>query len=134
MTPRVFLDCGAYSARHQGGHVDLDEYCRFIDAHHGQYEVCAALDVIPDRSLGPEEVERAAIMSYRNFRAMRDRCLSPLPVFHMGERWYWLRRLIVEGERRIAVSVYGTTFAQEQWLGQLFSVTEKAGVRVHGSA
>jgi len=77
----VFIDSGAFSAKHSGAEIDIDKYCDFIKESGAS--VYAALDDID-----------SAKNSYNNLIYMHKQGLKPVPVFHMGETVYDLERLL----------------------------------------
>lgn len=94
---RFFLDSGAFSAWSKGAVIDLDEYIAFIKANIEHIEAYANLDCIPGapgRDATAAEREAAARQSWENFEYMRSEGLDPIPVFHVGERWEWLERMM----------------------------------------
>jgi len=74
--PKIFLDCGAWSAFTQGVGIDIDSYIEFIEKYAHHFSVYSNLD-----DMGSPE------QTYANQRYMEDAGLSPLPVFHTGEPW-----------------------------------------------
>lgn len=104
----ILLDSSAYTAWSQGHEISLSDYIDFIHKHRGSITGgYVALDVIPGRrgtrKPNPSEVEDAAQRGYANLCEMRKAGLDPMPVFHYGERWYHLERLIGEGFTRIGL-------------------------------
>jgi hypothetical protein len=81
--PRLFADSGGFSAFTQGAAVDVHEYIAWIKRWHHLFDTYANLDVIGD-SRG----------TARNQAIMEDAGLSPLPVFHTGESWDVLHRMV----------------------------------------
>lgn len=82
---QLFLDSGAFSAMTQGTTISLDEYIAFIHANKAHIALYAVLDVIGD-----------AAGTLRNQRIMEEAGLSPLPCFHFGEPWKYLRMYVDE--------------------------------------
>lgn len=139
--PKLMLDSGAYSAWKRGVAVDLDSYMGYIDRNHDLLHTYVNLDVIPGAPGRPStqaEVEEAAKASYRNHRRMRKAGFDPMPVFHFGESFDWLYRLLDDGEPYIGIGGMGNTTATTQvdFLDRVFTViTDRAGiptVRTHG--
>lgn len=80
----VFCDSGAYSAMTVGAAIDVREYGRWLVAHRDAFDVYSNLDVIGD-----------ADASARNQAVLEGEfALSPMPVFHPGEPWDALERLV----------------------------------------
>lgn len=121
----LMLDSGAFSAWNRGREIDLDHYVAFILTHseHLDYYVC--LDVIPG-SFGvtpsPSEVEISAQRSWDNLLYMESHGLIPIPVFHMGEQFKWLRRMLEHGCPYIGISPANdrTTDKKKLWLDRVF--------------
>lgn len=138
------LDSGAYSAWAKGESIDIDSYITYIKKHEHLLYSYVNLDQIPgipDRPRNMQDVEASAKASYANFKKMKKAGLNPIPVFHRGERWYWLEKMLDEGEGYVGVSpssyIVGVSTAQE-WLDKVFTrLTDKDGkalVKVHGFA
>lgn len=77
---KLFLDCGAYSAMKKNQTVDMDAYIEFVKKHADGLTIYAALDVIDG---SPEE-------TLANYRIMKEKGITPLPVYHGGEDWKYL--------------------------------------------
>jgi len=127
------LDSGAFSAWNSGTAIDLDQYIAYIKAHAEFIDYYVALDVIPG-SFGvtpsPEEVEVSAQKSWNNLLYMQSEGLEPVPVFHMGEQFKWLRRMVEHGCKYIGISPANdrTTSAKREWLDRVFDeITDKDG-------
>lgn len=136
-----FLDSGAYSAWSRGTVIDLDEYCAFIKANIEHIEVYASLDVIPGVHGGiatPKQRDEAAEQSWANYLYMRREGLDPLPVFHYGEDFRHLERMLDYGCDYIGigglVAVPGDK--RRTWLDRLFTrITDENGhpiIKTHG--
>jgi hypothetical protein len=70
---RILLDSGAFTAFRAGKTINVDDYCRFIEDLPFKPWRYFNLDVIGD---GPA--------SERNYQIMRERGLSPVPIFTRG--------------------------------------------------
>lgn len=139
--PKLMLDSGAFSAWKRGVEVNLNQYMGYIDRNHDHIHTYVNLDVIPGapgRASTQAEVEEAAKASYRNHRRMCKAGFSPMPVFHYGESFDWLHRLLDDGETYIGIGGMGNTTASTQvaFLDRVFTViTDTAGlptVYTHG--
>jgi len=71
---RILVDSGAFTAWKAGKSVDLDEYCRFIEALGDLPWRYFMLDVVGDP---------AATM--KNYEIMLNRGFNPIPIFTRGE-------------------------------------------------
>lgn len=123
----LFLDSGAFSARSQGAKIDIQEYIQFIKEHEDVIDVYANLDVIGD-----------AKATYKNQRTMEKAGLSPLPVFHQGEKIWYLERYL---ERYDYIAFGGMVGSNSGtlilWLDRIFQdfICDSRGlpkVKVHG--
>jgi hypothetical protein len=144
LTPQqfcFFLDSGAYSAWTRGAQIDIDEYIAFIRCNIEHIEVYASLDVIPGRpGRASTEAQRhqAAEQSWANYLYMVRDGLDPIPVFHYGEDFKYLERMLAFGCTYIGigglVSVTGPN--RMSWLDRVFARLTDAGghplVRTHG--
>jgi hypothetical protein len=138
---RVMLDSGAYSAWTHNKSISLPEYIQFIEACKDHVWLYVNLDVIPgsiDRKRTEADTSKAAKQSYANLQKMKEAGLKPLPVFHQGEDWSWLEKMIEDGEEYIGISTAKNqpNIVQEKWLDKFFSVvTNRDGrpvIKVHG--
>jgi len=71
---KYFYDSGAFSAWASGKEIKLEDYIAFMKEHKDEVDVYANLDVIG-----------CAEGTVKNYLAMREADLDPLPVFHFGE-------------------------------------------------
>jgi hypothetical protein len=138
---RLFLDSGAFSAWRKRHIIDVRAYIKFVREAEPWITTYANLDVIPgrsDRVRTTADAETSAAQSYRNLQIMKDAGLKPLPVFHHGESFKWLERMLADGEGYIGVSTAKNLLhdVQRRWLGEFFrEVTDQRGrplIRVHG--
>ena len=136
------LDSGAYSAWKKGELLPIKEYIAYIKEHAELLHSYVSLDVLPGRAEKMDRsqagIEKSAEASRRNHQIMRDAGLSPIPVFHMGERFAWLERMIDDGEPYIGISPYhrASQSAAGAWLDQCFTrLTDSRGrpvAKTHG--
>lgn len=99
---KLVVDSGAYSAWSIGKEFDMDEYIDFLNdtkAIDAAFWVAEA-DVIPG-SFGvdptEEEILQAPEKSWENYLYMTKKVKHPkkiLPIFHQGEDFYHLRRML----------------------------------------
>lgn len=136
-----FLDSGAYSAWTRGTAIDIDEYCAFIKANIEHIEVYACLDSIPGKpgkAASERQRQEAAELTWSNYLYMKAEGLDPLPVYHYGEDFKFLDRMLDYGCQYIGigglVSVPGQM--RKHWLDRLFKrITDADGkplVKTHG--
>lgn len=72
--PRIFLDSGAWSAFTLGSPIDLKEYVKFITRFSHWFKAYSNLDDL-----------QSPVITKNNQKALEDKGLYPLPVFHTGE-------------------------------------------------
>lgn len=138
---KLMLDSGAFSAWKRGLSIDIDEYIAYIKHNEHLLHTYVNLDVIPGspgKPITQAEVDAAAKASHRNLVHMRKAGLRPIPVFHYGESFDWLHRLLDEGEDYIGLGGTGNASRPEQvdFFDRAFTVmTDRAGnplVKTHG--
>lgn len=100
----LLLDSGAFSAWSLGKSVDLNAYCDYIERNQEWIGNYVALDVI-----NPKDTLAAAEASFQNLLTMRKRGLRPIPVFHVGESFDWLKRMLDLGCDYIGLSATSLT-------------------------
>jgi len=120
--PHLFLDSGAFSAHKSKGKIVLMDYMEFVKKHEKHLDLYANLDVIGD-----------AQKTLDNQFEMEKQGLKPLPTFHYGENWDYLKDYINMGYKYIA---FGGLVGKNQrarllFLKQAFSMIPK-NVKVHG--
>jgi hypothetical protein len=121
----LFVDSGAFSVKHAGKEIKIDDYIHFIYDNADKITTYANLDVIGEPGASKE-----------NQRIMEAAGLSPLPVVHFQaemkevyELASWYPYIGIGGpgpSKKVAVHRYFTQLA--------FTVARKAnkGVRIHG--
>lgn len=138
---KLMLDSGAFSAWNQGGVIELQEYMEYIQEFESRLFSYAVLDVLPfglEARRSVEAIEHCAAASYKNLKTMQREGLQPLPIFHQGERFYWLEKMVGEGEPYIGLSTRKDlwTSAQRGWLDRCFNfLTDARGaplIKTHG--
>lgn len=143
-TVRLLLDSGAYSAWRKGAHIDIKDYIAYCVERKHLIHKAVNLDEIPgnfnSHYTTSAEVEESAKRSYANQQRMKEAGLSPIPVYHQGERLHWLEQMLRDGEPYIGLSprIYYRTAEKMQWLDSVFDVlTNSDGrpfVQTHGFA
>lgn len=97
---KLFIDSSAYGAWTQGAEINIDEYIKFLNDNSGKFAVIASLDVIPGTKGEPstrQQVQEACEKSWENYLYMYDRMIDKnelIPVFHVGEPWDALHRIL----------------------------------------
>lgn len=140
----LILDSGAYSAWVKKVDINIEEYIQFCLDNLSYLDYIVNLDVIPgewgQKSPSQEERERSASLGYKNYYYMIDRGIPKdklIHVFHQGEEWAWLIRMVKEIPY-IGLSPANdrTTDEKRVWLDQCMDfVTDKTGmplVKFHG--
>jgi hypothetical protein len=158
MKGNIILDSGAFSAWRSGKSIDLDALCEY--AHKAIEEGkkynktirVVNLDVIPGkvgetqqlnkvlsgaRKENLELIDSAAKAGYKNMLRMIENGITPIHVFHQGEKWKWLDRM-VESVPYIGVSPANDMpmKSKRQWMYTVFSYLYKNNIKVdtHGFA
>ncbi len=86
--------------------MDLGKYIAFIHKFHPYLESYMNLDVMPGTPGGVKtqsQVEESAKQGWANLMRMRKEGLNPIPVYHIGERRYWLEKMLGEGFGTLAL-------------------------------
>lgn len=156
----VLIDSGAFSGWNKGQPIDLDEYIAYC---HEGIENCerankkvraVCLDVIPGkkgetanlgRLTGSKEtlqknkdlINKAAQQGFDNMMAMKKSGITPIHVYHQGEDWSWLGKML-EHTDYIGISPANdlAVNARNRWMESVFTYLYKNGVDVktHGFA
>lgn len=156
----VILDSGAFSAWNKGKIVNLDEYITYIkeaqesSLKHNKTLHVVNLDVIPgeagktkslNKIIGSKDdliankrvINEAAKQGYKNLKKLKRNGINPIHVFHQGEDFKWLDRM-VELVDYIGVSP-ANDMPQESkktWMQSVFEYMYKRNINVktHGFA
>lgn len=142
----LILDSGAFSAWSQGASIDIDKYCQFALENINIIDYVVNLDVIPgkfgQKNLPKTEIERSASQGYENYYYLLNKGIPKeklIHVFHQGENFRWLDKMVSEIEY-IGVSPANdrTTPEKLAWLDLCMDhVLDKNGfpkVKFHGFA
>jgi hypothetical protein len=122
--PKVFLDSGAFSAKNQGVEIKVEKYAEWLAKYQDLFECYANLDVIGDDE-----------GTWKNQLFLESQGLAPVPVFHVGEPWKSLDRLL---ERYDYIALGGMVGPTRQslapWCVQCFKRARETGrvIRFHG--
>lgn len=132
----IMIDSGAFSAWSKGIEIDLEEYAEWV-ANVATYNRvrsldCVALDVIPkDKS----EREESAKQSFKNYLRMKKLGVDSIPVFHYGETFKWLDKMLEHTNHIGLGGVARLRIDNRQWLDKVFRYLDKQnirGLKVHG--
>jgi len=156
----IILDSGAFSAWNKGEKIDIDDY---IESAHEVIEKAAEknkethvvnLDVIPGKvgktkdlnalagskekmKTNRKKIEKAASQGFENMKIMIENGITPIHVFHQGEDWKWLDKMI-EYTDYIGISPANdlSQDAKHRWMESVFEYLYKNGadVKTHGFA
>lgn len=130
----MFLDSGAYSAWSRGAVIDIDEYARYVLDRPGVFQVVANLDVIPGAwGVVPTQaqIDESASRGWENYYYLEKKLapagVTPMHIFHQGEDFKWLRKLMDEAEYfGVSPGNDRTTKQKIEWLDQVFQVLTDA--------
>ncbi len=121
----LILDSGAYSAWKKQEDLDVYKYIEFIAKYQDVLFAYVNLDVIPGAwGMTPSiaQVEDSARKGWENANTIREAGFEAMPVYHMGERRYWLEKMVNEGFEYIGISPANdrTTEQKRVWLDEVF--------------
>lgn len=136
----LMLDSGAFGAWTRGESIDVEDYIAFVREFGDLFHSVVNLDVIPGdfgRKKTVRDVEHAAEASYENLQAMKEAGIPAVPVFHQGEDWRHLTRLLEDGEPYVGISPSGDSISMNHgWFEQVFDrITDSRGmpyIKTHG--
>lgn len=129
----LLMDSGAFVANSRKVSISLDAYIDYLKSNRRYLWNYVNLDIIPSG-----DAEAAAKASCFNLDHMLAAGLTPMPVFHYGERFYWLEYLVKEGHQHIGIGglVKLPSAVRYKFLDQVF--TRLCGgaphttIKVHG--
>lgn len=147
-TGKLFADSGAYSAHTKDKRVDVEDYIGYLNEMDSYLEIFAQVDEIPGKFRQPktkEQLAQAPERSWENYLYMRERVKSPdklLPIFHMGEDFKHLHRMLdatFEGGKHIpyigiSPANDSTTNFKDKWAEQVFRIirdSKNPNVKTH---
>jgi hypothetical protein len=141
---KFILDSGAFSAWTKQKEINLDAYIDFCKKHDQYIDHIVTLDVIPgkwgEKEITPDDFEQSAKKGWENYIKMRDAGLPMnklLHVFHQGESFKWLEKIVNEFEY-IGISPGNDrgTLNKMKWIDQCMKyVCDKDGypkIKFHG--
>lgn len=156
----MLIDSGAFSAWNKREQLDISNYieycheCIEIAAKNNQAIRVVNLDVIPGSKGQTKElnkfigcakkiqqnkqlIEEAARQGYRNLKLMTSEGITPIHVFHQGEHFKWLDRM-VEYTDYIGISPANDmpTDSKIKWIESVFTYlyTNNINIKTHGFA
>lgn len=120
------LDSGAYSCWRRQEDLTVEEFVDFVIDNEQYVDTVVNLDVIPGefgRVPSPVEVEESAKKGWDNLEFMLKEEIIPIPVFHQGERFYWLEKMLDRGFDYVGISPANdrTSNQKQEWLDEVFS-------------
>lgn len=152
---RVILDSGAFSAWVKNKTIPIDAYIKYaqeaikIAADDNKQLRVVNLDVIPgspgtsthlntvQTTENKKIIDKAAAEGYENLLRMKDAGITPIHVFHQGEDWEWLHKMI-EHTDYIGVSPANDMSVKSRvsWMRSVFSYIHqnKIQIKTHGFA
>lgn len=137
----MILDSGAYSCWQKNESIDVDEYIEFCHTYRESLLAIVNLDTIPGTPGIPPsdaQVEFSAKQSFSTLEYMRSKGIDAMPVFHQGEDFKWLDRMLDAGYDYIGISPDNgkKVGPRNKWLDSVFSyMCGKEGypsVKCHG--
>lgn len=138
---QLMLDSGVFSAWNRGGEINIKDYIQYLKDNRHLLFCYVNVDKIPGKfgqRKTMEQVEDSAKVGYGNLQTIKGHGLNPMPTFHQGERFYWLERMLSDGERYIGLATAKDQQPNEQarWLDSVFSlITDAQGrplIKTHG--
>ncbi len=151
----IILDSGAFSAWNKGSKIDIKkyiEYCLIAQIRaeeEGKKIYVVNLDVIPGKvgttknlqqftnKNNKKEIDRAAKEGFMNMKKMVENKIQPIHVFHQGEGWKWLDRML-KYINYIGISPANdmSINSKRKWIYSVFSYLHKNNIKVktHGFA
>ncbi len=123
---RILVDSGAFTLWRQGGEIDIEVYATFLLEQRHNYFRAVTLDTIPGApgaEVTPAQVEQAAQDSAENTQFLREMGTDPIPVFHQGEDFKWLAKMIDDGYDYVGLAPRKTyrTPQKVAWLHDVFT-------------
>lgn len=139
----IMMDSGAFSAWSSGITINIDDYIAYLKENMPSFYSAVCLDTIPGESGSMARVtqrmlEESANKSFENYLKMRKAGLDVIPVFHQGEDFAHLERLVDERVPYIGISPYmrAKPDSMMAWFDECFTrITDKDGVplvKTHG--
>lgn len=139
----LILDSGAFTAWNSGEEVNIDSLIEYMHKWKDVYTIAANLDKIPGvrRQLPTkEDVDVAAKVGYDNSKYILSKGIpldKLMPIFHQGEDFVWLEKMVGDGFRYIGISPSNdyTTEQRMFWLDDVYNYLTKQPswfIKTHG--
>lgn len=131
------VDSGAFTVWNKGGSIDVNHYIEKLISLFSYFDVAANLDIIPGkkgmaaRDITPQMTHSAAEGGWNNYLTI-ERALSEkagidakkrvMPIYHQGESFDWLKRMVDYGCEYIGISPSNdyATSQRQHWLDDVF--------------
>jgi hypothetical protein len=131
--PKIFLDSGAYTAHKMGITINIQDYIHFIKEKGDLFDAYANLDIIDFNGYSASRL--TAERTLENQKIMEEAGLHPLPCFHYGEPFEFLKYYVSNYDYLCLGSLRGSK--QIPFLNKCFSkyicdTSGKPRVKVHG--
>lgn len=122
---KLMIDSGAFSAWRKHDPIDVKKYIAYVKKHEHLIDEVVNLDVIPGVYPKPptaEEREKSAQEGWDNLMRMADAGIKAIPVYHQGERFYWLDKMFNAGYDYIGISPDNSRAlsSKKEWLTSVF--------------
>lgn len=140
----LIVDSGAFSVWNKGKTIDIDAYVKYahaaiVDGEKDNKTVhIVNLDVIPGipgktkhlndalvgkhaRKINLDLIEKAAEQGFDNLKILLSNGITPIHVFHQGEDWKWLERML-KHTKYIGISPANDmpTASKREWINSVF--------------
>ena len=127
---KIMLDSGAFTAKHKGVEINIDDYIKFVYKYKDSFKVVVNLDVIGDPKA-----------TMRNQRIMEENGIRPLPVYHISaDNKKFLKYYVdnypyvgIGGIRRMKSNRIFTVL-DDLWGNVILDSKGKPRTRIHGFA
>lgn len=144
-------DSGAFTVWNKGESIDVREYAKNLLKFLQHFDIAANLDVIPGRKgmpardITPAITDKAASDGWNNFIILTDFVKANgfdtkriMPIFHQGESFDWLKKMVDFGCDYIGISPSNDyqTAQRQLWLDDVYDYLLKLPKlpRTHGYA
>lgn len=136
----LICDSGAFTAWNKGASINIDKYIQFIKDYEEIITHVVNLDVIPGTTGSEptvEDIELAAEQGWKNLEIMKAQKINPIHVFHQGEDFKWLTKMINSGLDYIGISPCNdfADLKKMHWLDHSFRLIANSinpNIKTHG--